>query len=57
MIKITDNSAYFGDVWKLGQIPGSTDTRICINWIGKFYYINRFHSDGGKVEYLSLPYA
>ena len=58
-IRIHGNSAYFGDVWKMEEIPdGSTDTRICIDYIGKFYYINRFHAaPGGSVEYLSLPDA
>ena len=30
---------------------------MCIDYIGKFYYVNRFHSDSGSVEYLSLPTA
>jgi hypothetical protein len=39
------------------EIPdGTTDTRICINWEGQFYYIDRFHAaPGGTIEYLTLP--
>ena len=58
-IRINGNNAYFGDVWKMAEIPdGTTDTRLCINWIGQFYYVNRFHAaPGGTVEYLRLPLA
>jgi hypothetical protein len=57
-IRITSNSAYFGDVVNLEEIPdGTTDTRICINYSGKFYYVDRFHAaSGGTVEYISLPF-